>query len=72
MTWSSTNPSIATVSNGVVTPVSVGVTTIRAISTIDTGVSATAQVTITNDPVPVTGVTLNRDTLNLTLKAPVN
>lgn len=47
VTWSSTNSSIATVSsNGVVTPVSVGVTTIRATSTTNSAIYGSSTITV--------------------------
>ena len=65
VTWSSLDPSIATVSNGVVTPVSVGVATIRATSTSNTSVYGSATITVTNQSVPVTGVSISPSSLNL-------
>ncbi len=65
LTWSSLDPSIATVSNGVVTPVSVGVATIRATSTSNTSVYGSATITVTNQSVPVTGVSISPSSLNL-------
>ncbi|MFA7032904.1 MAG: endonuclease, partial [Bacilli bacterium] len=46
VTWSSSNNSIATVSNGVVTGVATGNATITATSTVDTSVKGTATVTV--------------------------
>lgn len=67
VTWTSTNQAVATVSNGVVTPVSVGVTTITATSTLDNSVKASATITVTNDPIPVSGVSLNKTNVSLSL-----
>lgn len=62
VTWSSSNSSIATVDgNGTVTAVKAGSATIT-VSTNDGGYTATCNVTV---GVPVTGVTLNKSTLNL-------
>ncbi len=59
VTWSSSNPAVATVNaNGVVTGVSVGSATITA-TTVEGGYTASA--TITVNPVPVTGVTLDKN-----------
>lgn len=46
VTWSSSNTSIATVSNGVVTGVAAGSVTITATSTVDTSIKGTATVTV--------------------------
>ena len=61
--WTSSNNSIATVANGVVTGVAVGTATITATSTLNSEVTGTATVTVTS--VPVTGVSLNKNTLSL-------
>jgi endonuclease I len=45
-TWSSSNPSVATVSGGEITPVSVGRTTITATSTVNPSITATSYVFI--------------------------
>ncbi len=71
VTWSSSNTSVATVKDGMVTPVSSGIVTITA--TTSNGLSATCKVTVTNDAIPTptvtssapTGVTVNPSTLNL-------
>lgn len=64
VTWSSSNTSVATVRNGVVTPVSVGTTTIRAATY--NGLSASCTVSVTKESVPVTGVSLVPSELQLT------
>lgn len=61
--WSSGNENIATVSEGVVTAVSAGATTITA-TTEDGGFSASCAVTVTN--VSVSGVELNKTNLTIT------
>jgi gliding motility-associated-like protein len=61
VTWSSANPAIASVTNGVVTPLSGGTTTIT-VRTVDGGFTATSAVTVT---VPVTGITVTPGTLTL-------
>jgi Ig domain protein group 2 domain protein len=77
VTWSSSNSEVATVDNGVVTPVSAG-EAIITVTTEDGAKTATCKVTV-NAPqtVPVTGVTLDKAELTLekgstgTLKATV-
>jgi len=52
VTWSSSAPAVATVANGVVTPVTAGTTTI-IVATVDGGLSATCTVTVNPAPVAV-------------------
>ena len=61
VTWSSDNADVATVDNGTVTAVSAGTATIT-VTTADGSKTATCTVTVT---VPVTGVKLNKETLEL-------
>lgn len=78
VTWSRSNPEVATVDNGVVTAVSAG-EAIITVTTEDGAKTATCKVTV-NAPqtVPVTGVTLDKTSLDLktgdntTLTATVN
>lgn len=65
VTWSSSNPEVATVDNGVVTAVSAG-EVIITVTTEDGAKTATCKVTV-NAPqtVPVTGVTLDKAELTL-------
>jgi len=63
--WASSNNVVATVNNGVVTPVSAGTVTITATSTVDNSVKASATITVTNIPVSVTGVSLNTNTASV-------
>ena len=66
LTWSSSNPSVATVdANGLVTAVSSGRTTITATTADGSNKTATCAVTV-NISVPVTGITLNQTTASLT------
>ena len=62
VTWSSDNEKVATVNGGTVTAVAPGTATITATTT-DGGFTATCAVTV--NPVPVTGVTLDQNTLAL-------
>ena len=45
VTWSSSTPAVATVANGVVTPLTVGITTIT-VTTVDGSLTATCAVTV--------------------------
>ena len=62
LTWSSSNTSIATVSNGVVKAVGFGTATITAKS--NNGKTASCSVTV--NPIAVTGVSLNKTSLSFT------
>ena len=64
VTWLSSNPEVATVLNGVVTPLTAGTTTIT-VTTVDGGKTATSLVTVAPAVIPVTSVTLDQGTLNL-------
>ena len=63
ITWTSSNPSVATISNGVVTGISQGSSTITA-KTNDGGFTASCVVTIT-ESTRVTSVSLNETSLSL-------
>ncbi|MBU4510125.1 Ig-like domain-containing protein [bacterium] len=52
VTWSSSAPAVATVANGVVTPLTAGTTTIT-VTTVDGGFTATCAVTVNPAPVAV-------------------
>lgn len=67
VTWSSSNQSIATVANGIVTPISTGVVTITATSTANNTIYGSSIITVTNDTIPVTGVFINQASVNLTV-----
>ena len=62
LTWSSSNTSVATVSNGVVKAVGFGTATITAKS--NNGKTANCSVTV--NPIAVTGVSLNKTSLSFT------
>ena len=65
LSWSSSNPSVATVSsNGLVRPVSPGEVTITATTTDGTNLSASCQVTVVKR---IKTITLNESSLTLTL-----
>lgn len=63
--WSSSDETVATVVNGVVTPVGVGTATITATTT-DGSYTASSTVTVSAPVVKVTGVKLDQETLDLT------
>ena len=65
VTWSSDNPSVATVNNGVVSAVSEGTATITVTAQGDSTKSASCTVTVTAATVSVTGVTLNKTSTSL-------
>lgn len=64
VTWSSSNSSVATVTDGVVTAVSHG-TAIITVITVDGGYTATCQVTVEAAEVHVNGVSLDRSEMTL-------
>ncbi len=67
VTWKSSNKTVATVSStGVVTAKAAGTTTIT-VTTNDGGKTATCAVTVTSATVPVQGVTLNVQAMNLSV-----
>ncbi len=65
VTWTSSNPSVASVNNGTVKAVKAGTTTIKVI-TADGNKTAECQVTVKAKTVSVTSVTLNRSSLTMT------
>ncbi len=64
VTWMSSNENVATVSNGQVTAIAEGVTTIT-VTTVDSGLTATSEVTVTASAVAVAAVTLDQASLTL-------
>ncbi len=64
VTWSSSNSSVAIVTDGVVTAVSPGTATIT-VTTVDGGYTATCQVTVEAAEVHVNGVSLDRSEMTL-------
>lgn len=66
--WTSSNKGVATVSDGVVTPIGVGQTTITATSTVDSSKSDTCVVTVSDStPIAVTGVSLDKINASVSL-----
>ena len=66
VSWESSNPNLATVSNtGNVTALAVGTVTITARSVSDASKMGTATITIINQPIPVTGISLSPTSLTL-------
>jgi uncharacterized protein YjdB len=68
VTWISSNESVATVANGLVTAIAEGEATIT-VTTEDGEFTATCAVTVTRNIVSVTGVSLNKTALSLTVNA---
>lgn len=66
--WSSSNEKVATVDNGVVTAVGTGSATITAKAG---DFEATCAVTVTGANVPVSGITLNKSSMNIMAESPV-
>ncbi len=67
LSWSSSNTAVATVSSsGIVSAHTVGTTTITATSVDNPSKSASATITVTNDPIAVTGISF--DNASITLK----
>ena len=64
VTWSSSNSSVASVSNGVVTALKAGTTTIT-VTTEDGGKTATCSITVNEKIYPVSGISLNKSTLTM-------
>ena len=58
VTWSTSDPTVATVSGGVVKAVGAGTATIT-VTTVDGGKTATCTVKVTPKPVPITGIALS-------------
>ena len=65
VTWTSSNPEVATVENGKVTAIKVGTTTIT-VKTEDGGKTATCEVTVREMVYPVESVSLDKTSLELT------
>ena len=65
VTWNSSNPGVATVTNGLVTAVAKGSAAIT-VRTNDGGYTETCNITVTAAVVPVTGVTISPKTLDIT------
>ncbi len=71
--WSSSNPSVVSVENGVVTALSPGNVTIYVEAQDESGVSATANITVVDPTVPLESIRFKQPTLSITLgeKIPV-
>ncbi len=67
ISWASDNEAVATVSSGLVTPVSPGTARITVSSVENPEISASCTVHVTAAPVPVSGIHLSLTTLNLTV-----
>ena len=68
VTWSSSNPSVAMVNNGLVTAITEG-SAVITVTTDDGNKTASCIITVSNATVPVTSVTLNQTTLTLAVNA---
>lgn len=66
--WASSNPHIASISNGLVTAISEGFTTVTATSSSSPSISATANITV-NPPQAPTSFALSETSFNLSLGA---
>lgn len=62
--WTSSKPSIAIVDNGVVTAISAG-TAVITVKTVEGGYAATCTVTVIEDAVKATGVSIDKETVNI-------
>ena len=71
VTWTSSNPSVATVSSGVVTAVSAGTAIITATSSADSSITATCVVTVTDSLSQVKSVTLDKTSLAMEVNSKV-
>ena len=69
VTWSTSNQSVATVTNGTIKAVGAGTATITATSTVNTSIKASLTVTVTNAVTPdiptLTGITLSQSAISL-------
>lgn len=65
ISWKSSNTSVATVNDGVVTAISVGTATISATTNDGSDLTSTCQVTVTDPIVNATGISLNLSSITL-------
>jgi uncharacterized protein YjdB len=72
VTWSSSDPTVAVVdvNTGLIIAVAPGTATITAASTADPAKTAACTVTVVSQAVPLTGISLDRSTLNLAVGGP--
>ena len=66
VTWTSSDETIATVKDGVVTALKAGKVTITVTSTSNSSVSATCEITVNAKVIPATGIALDKTTAELT------
>lgn len=62
--WTTSNPSVATVTDGIIYAIKAGSATITATSD-DNGKTATCMIIVTKRPVPVTGIVLDKDRVEM-------
>ncbi|MGE5417098.1 MAG: Ig-like domain-containing protein [Acidobacteriota bacterium] len=67
--WNSSNDQVASVSNGLVTPLAKG-TSIITVTTTDGGFQDRCTITVSDPHIPVTGVALNKHSLSLLVNGP--
>lgn len=66
LTWNSSNPDIASVSGGIISPVSQGISTVT-VTTEDGNISASCTVRVSEIDVPATGISFENESYNITV-----
>ncbi len=66
LTWTSSNPDIASVSGGIISPVSQGISTVT-VTTEDGNISASCTVRVSEIDVPATGISFENESYNITV-----